>query len=62
MESNPSMRLNKMEVPAMPRQVLVVHDEPNIRELCPLYLEQEDSAVQEAVDGIDGLEKARASP
>ncbi len=43
----------------MNRQVLVVDDEPNIRELCRLYLEREGFAVTEAVDGIDGIGKAK---
>ncbi len=43
----------------MSRQVLVVDDEPNIRELCRLYLEQEGFTVEEAADGIDGLERAK---
>ncbi|HLN61480.1 MAG TPA: response regulator transcription factor [Symbiobacteriaceae bacterium] len=43
----------------MSRQVLVVDDEPNIRELCRLYLEQEGFTVEEAADGIEGLERAK---
>lgn len=43
----------------MPRQVLVVDDEPNIRELCRLYLEQEGFTVHEAADGVEGANKAR---
>ncbi|MFO7172243.1 MAG: response regulator transcription factor [Bacillota bacterium] len=41
------------------RQVLVIDDEQNIRELCRLYLEQEGYEVLEAADGLEGLEKAR---
>jgi DNA-binding response OmpR family regulator len=35
------------------RQILVVDDEANIRELCRLYLEQEGFAVVEAADGLE---------
>jgi DNA-binding response OmpR family regulator len=35
------------------RQILVVDDEANIRELCRLYLEQEGFAVAEAADGLE---------
>lgn len=42
----------------MARQVLIIDDEPNIRELCRLYLEQEGFAVAEAADGESGLTKA----
>jgi len=45
----------------MSRQVLVVDDEPNIRELCRLYLEQEGFQVDEAPDGIEGVRKAKAN-
>jgi DNA-binding response OmpR family regulator len=44
----------------MSRLILVIDDEPNIRELCRLYLEQDGFAVAEAGDGIQGLERARA--
>jgi len=43
----------------MSRQVLVVDDEPNIRELCRLYLEQEGFVVAEAPDGIEAVRKAK---
>lgn len=43
----------------MTRQILVVDDEPNIRELCRLYLEQEGFAVHEAADGPAGAQRAR---
>jgi DNA-binding response OmpR family regulator len=46
----------------MGRKVLVVDDEPNIRELCRLYLEQEGFSVEEASDGVEALEKAAAQP
>jgi DNA-binding response OmpR family regulator len=35
------------------RQILVVDDEANIRELCRLYLEQEGFTVAEAADGLE---------
>ena len=40
--------------------VLVVEDDPNIRELLQLYLEKEGYAVTLAADGGQGLEKFRA--
>ena len=40
--------------------VLVVEDDPNIRELLQLYLEKEGYAVTLATDGGQGLEKFRA--
>lgn len=43
----------------MARHVLVVDDEPNIRELCRLYLEQEGFTIAEAADGIDGIAKSK---
>ncbi len=44
----------------MTRHVLVVDDEPNIRELCRLYLEQEGFAVDEAADGLEAIKAAKA--
>jgi two-component system alkaline phosphatase synthesis response regulator PhoP len=44
----------------MSRTILVVDDEPNIRELCRLYLEQEGFAVEEAVDGNTAIAQAEA--
>ena len=44
----------------MPVSVLVVEDDPNIRELLQLYLEKEGYAVTLAADGGQGLEKFRA--
>ena len=41
--------------------VLVVEDDPNIRELLQLYLEKEGYAVTLAADGGQGLEKFRAN-
>jgi DNA-binding response OmpR family regulator len=43
----------------MTRHILVVDDEPNIRELCRLYLEQEGFTVHEAPDGIEGVRLAK---
>ena len=40
--------------------VLIVEDDPNIRELLQLYLEKDGYAVTQAVDGGQGLEKFRA--
>jgi DNA-binding response OmpR family regulator len=42
----------------MSRTILVVDDEPNIRELCRLYLEQEGFSVAEAADGAGALQQA----
>ncbi len=46
------------EVPLLARQVLVVDDEANIRELCRLYLEQDGFAVLEAADGEEAIKTA----
>lgn len=46
----------------MARQVLVVDDEPNIRELCRLYLEQEGYEIDEAADGLEAVRKAKSNP
>ena len=40
--------------------VLIVEDDPNIRELLQLYLEKDGYAVTQATDGGQGLEKFRA--
>ena len=40
--------------------VLIVEDDPNIRELLQLYLEKDGYAVTQAADGGQGLEKFRA--
>lgn len=45
----------------MSRLVLVVDDEPNIRELCRLYLEQEGFVVAEAADGLEAIKAATES-
>lgn len=42
----------------MHRTILVVDDEPNIRELCRLYLEQEGFQVTEAPDGPTALQQS----
>lgn len=39
--------------------MLVVDDEPNIRELCRLYLEQDGYIVHEAADGIQAVRRAK---
>ena len=39
----------------MPKTILVIEDDGNIRELLRLYLEQEGYAVETAQDGMDGL-------
>jgi DNA-binding response OmpR family regulator len=44
----------------MSRTILVVDDEPNIRELCRLYLEQEGFGVEEAMDGQTALAQVQA--
>ena len=45
-----------------PPSVLVVEDEPNIRELVALHLRLEEMAPVESADGREGLEQARARP
>jgi len=44
------------------KRILVVDDELNIRRLVQVNLEAEGYIVEEAVDGIEGLEKIRANP
>ena len=39
----------------MPKTILVIEDDSNIRELLRLYLEQEGYAVETAQDGMEGL-------
>ena len=41
-------------------RVLTVDDSPSIRQMVKLVLSQAGFEVHEAVDGIDGLEKAKA--
>lgn len=42
------------------RRVLICDDEPAIREVYRFAFEQEGFTVEEAVDGLDGIEKAEA--
>jgi two-component system chemotaxis response regulator CheY len=46
----------------MTKAVLTVDDSPSIRQMVKLVLSQAGFEVHEAVDGIDGLEKAKAKP
>ena len=39
----------------MPKKILIVEDEANIRELLRLYLEREGYAVIEAENGVEGI-------
>ena len=41
----------------MPKKILIVEDEANIRELLRLYLEREGSTVLEAENGVEGIKK-----
>ena len=41
----------------MPKKILIVEDEANIRELLRLYLEREDYIVIEAENGVEGIKK-----
>ena len=41
----------------MPKKILIVEDEANIRELLRLYLEQEGYTVIEAENGVEGIKK-----
>jgi CheY-like chemotaxis protein len=43
-------------------RVLVVEDDPGIRTLCSIILDLAGMEVLEAVDGLRGLERARADP
>ncbi len=47
--------------PAMPT-VLVVEDEPTIRELMAILLEEEGYAVRQAADGLEALEAVEQHP
>ena len=51
-----------MEREDNPQRVLVVDDEPAIRDVVAKYLRDEGFIVDEAGDGIAALEKAAASP
>lgn len=48
--------------PGMARTILVVDDEPNIRDLVRLYLEQAGFAVEEAADGPAAIERHARRP
>lgn len=41
----------------MPKKILIVEDEANIRELLRLYLERESYTVLEAENGVEGIKK-----
>ena len=41
----------------MPKEILIVEDEANIRELLRLYLEREGYTVLEAENGVEGIKK-----
>ena len=41
----------------MPKKILIVEDEANIRELLRLYLEREGYTVLEAENGVEGIKK-----
>lgn len=41
----------------MPKKILIVEDEANIRELLRLYLEREEYTVLEAENGVEGIKK-----
>ena len=41
----------------MPKKILIVEDEANIRELLRLYLEREGYTVREAENGVEGIKK-----
>lgn len=45
----------------MPRTILVVDDEPHIRDLVRLYMKREGFEVREAADGQEGLGLARST-
>ena len=49
-----------MEVYAMAISVLIIEDDPNIRELLQMYLEKDGYAVTLAADGGQGLDKFRS--
>ena len=44
----------------MPKKILIVEDEANIRELLRLYLEREGYTVLEAENGVEGIKKWKA--
>ena len=43
----------------MPKKILIVEDEANIRELLRLYLEREGYTVLEAENGVEGQRRDR---
>ena len=45
----------------MPRTILVVDDEPHIRDLVRLYMKREGFEIREAADGQEGLSLARGT-
>lgn len=45
----------------MPSRVLVVDDNPTVRHALRLHLERHGLAVEDAVDGIEAIEKASAA-
>jgi len=49
-----------MEQADLKNRIVLVDDEPNIRETVAFILEAEGFDVDTAVDGVDGLEKVRA--
>ena len=46
----------------MPKKILIVEDEANIRELLRLYLEREGYTVLEAENGVEGIKKWKSTP
>ena len=44
----------------MPKKILIVEDEANIRELLRLYLEREGYTVLEAENGVEGIKKCKS--
>ena len=44
----------------MPKKILIVEDEANIRELLRLYLEREGYTVLEAENGVEGIKKGKS--
>ena len=44
----------------MPKKILIVEDEANIRELLRLYLEREGYAVIEAENGVEGIKQGKS--
>ena len=45
----------------MPKKILIVEDEANIRELLRLYLEREGYTVLEAENGVEGIKKWKSN-